>query len=579
MKDIKIGVKLLTSYLIIALVSTCIGFYLRSTIIKISSDISDMYQTAAIPLSDLVETTGDLYKMRIDAWKLLAPENQSPAARRELSKEIDSLAGAVRDGIVLQLAQAKLEESQRALKSFDGYVQRYQSYAKTFADSLDRGAEPVFPQDFLDLTAGLDNTLKDYVNTKRGYVKILNERSNDDEAKASSVSILTISGTLIFAIFCGVFMTISVTRPVNRLVELFKKAGNNDMTARSGLDQKDEFGMVAKVADEFFIKLCGILKDIHTYSDTLAGASEELSAVSRQLAAASEETVSQATTIASTTEQMSVNITTMASAAEEASVNAGEVAGASEQMSINMNTIASAVEEMGASILQISSNAGEAEQITHEATDKANAASDVMNKLGMAAKEIGHVTEVIKKIADKTNLLALNATIEAASAGEAGKGFAVVAGEIKELANQSAQSADDIARRIESIQDGTGNAVNVIAAVSDIIKRINTSVEFITASVGEQSRAVGEISSNVAQASTGSKRVASAISEVATGATDMSHNAGEAAKGATHVASNVSSMSTVARESAQGASQVNQSSEDLSRMAVELKGIVNQFKT
>ncbi|MCL2878555.1 MAG: methyl-accepting chemotaxis protein, partial [Acidobacteria bacterium] len=302
------------------------------------------------------------------------------------------------------------------------------------------------------------------------------------------------------------------------------------------------------------------------------------SAVSRQLASASEETVSQATTVAGTTEQMSVNINTMASAAEEASVNAGEVASASEQMSTNMDTIASAVEEMSVSILQISSNAGAARDITHDATEKANEATAVMSKLGRAAKEIGHVTDIIKKIADKTNLLALNATIEAASAGDAGKGFAVVAGEIKALANQSAQSADDIARRIEGIQEGTGDAVDVISTVSGIIQKINTSVEVITANVGEQSRAVNEISSNVAQASTGAKRVASAIGEVAHGANDMSRNAGEAARGAIHVASNVSSMSSAAQESAQGAGQVNRSSEDLSRMATELKEIVDQFR-
>ena len=102
-------------------------------------------------------------------------------------------------------------------------------------------------------------------------------------------------------------------------------------------------------------------------------------------------------------------------------------------------------------------------------------ATDTMNVLGKAAKDIGEVTALIKRIAEQTNLLALNATIEAASAGDAGKGFAVVANEIKELASQSAQAAEDIARRIEGAQSNTEEAVRVISGISDVIDSINES--------------------------------------------------------------------------------------------------------
>ena len=578
MKDIKIGIKLMASFMIIAVIATCMGLYLRSNIIAMSEDISEMYEVGANPLGDFVDTASEYYKMCLVAWRLVAFENQTPEKRRELIRELNGLVSDVREGIAYQLKYSRLESDRKALNDFDGLVQTFLAGATNFANEIDRGEPPVMPQEFYDLLAGTESALRKFVDIKKGYVKDLDDKSDEAEAVAKSISAFVIIGTIIIALFFGIVITNSITKPINTLVELFRKAEKGDVTARSGLDQKDEIGIVAHSADEFFIKLREILKDLHVHSDTLAGASEELSAISRQLASASEETVGQATTVASTTEQMSVNINTMASAAEEASVNASEVASASEQMSTNMDTIASAVEEMGVSISQISSNAVEAQKVANDATHKAGEATSAMNKLGTAAKEIGHVTEVIKKIADKTNLLALNATIEAASAGEAGKGFAVVAGEIKELANQSAQSADDIARRIEGIQAGTGDAVNVITAVSDIIQRINASVEIISTNVSEQSRAVNEISSNVAQASTGAKRVASAIGEVATGSNDMSRNAGEAARGATHVASNVSSMSSAARESAQGAGQVNQSSEDLSRMAAELKGIVNQFR-
>jgi len=218
---------------------------------------------------------------------------------------------------------------------------------------------------------------------------------------------------------------------------------------------------------------------------------------------------------------------------------------------------------MSASINQIANNTSDVNKIAGEATVKSGEATDAMNKLGTAAKEIGQVTNVIKNIADKTNLLALNATIEAASAGEAGKGFAVVAGEIKELANQSARSADDIARRIESIQSGTVEAVTVINAVAEIITRINHSVETISSHVDQQTKASNEISNNVAQANIGAKRVSSAICEVAKGSKDMARNASEVAKNSI---------------SAQSTKQINDGADELARLASDLKNVLSQFK-
>ena len=390
---------------------------------------------------------------------------------------------------------------------------------------------------------------------------------------------------LLAGIICGILCvflvfvlnTFFVNRPLAKIVATLKKGEDGDMRARSRIEQEDEIGIVAKAVDRFFDEMQKVVRNIRTNSGTLAGASEKLSNVSRRLAEGSEETVVQSNTVASTVEQMTININTMASGAEQASVNAGEVASAAEQMSVNMNTIASAVEEMSVSINQISLTTGDVRKVAAEATGKASTATEAMNKLGSAAKEIGHVTDVIKKIADKTNLLALNATIEAASAGAAGKGFAVVAGEIKELANQSAQSADDIARRIESIQIGTNDAVAVIDDVSDIIVKINHSVEAIADNIEQQTRASNEIASNVSQANTGAQRVARSIGEVARGANDVSRNAGETARGAQNVSSNVALTSQAAEESAQGANQVNESARDLARIAGELNETVSRF--
>jgi methyl-accepting chemotaxis protein len=403
-----------------------------------------------------------------------------------------------------------------------------------------------------------------------------------DNSSAQTAASIGLGAILLSIIIITNAITVRriVSKPIAKITENFKNIseGEGDLTKRIDFKSNDEIGDLVKYFNRLMDTLQGPIGETKNTVENLAAAAEELSSVSNQLTNSSEGTLKQATEITARAERMSANINAMASGAEQSSVNANEVAGTAEQMSTNMNTIASAIEEMSASISQIAGNAQEANIVADEATKKSDETTKVMSKLGAAAKEIGQVTDVIKKIADKTNLLALNATIEAASAGEAGKGFAVVAGEIKELANQSAKSADDIANRIAGIQNGTNEAVSAIEEISRIILKINNSVEAIAGHVGQQTKASNEISNNVSQANIGAKRVASAISEVAKGSHDIARNAGDAARRVGQVSGDVNSMSMAAKESSQGAAQVNSSATDLAKMADRLRAVVGKFK-
>jgi methyl-accepting chemotaxis protein len=393
------------------------------------------------------------------------------------------------------------------------------------------------------------------------------------------VTVISVILLMLFIILAALFaISRWIVKPIQKTFTMLEVFAKGDLTQNISTNRKDEIAQMMRMIERAQNSIRQIIMAIGDKTNTLHKNSQDLSSVAAQLTNNAEENVSQTTIVASTTEQMAANINAMASKAELSSTNAIDVASAAEQMSANMSTIAAAIEEMSASINEISSNAGEASKVAGEATAKSQNATSAMNKLGTAAKEIGQVTDVIKKIADKTNLLALNATIEAASAGEAGKGFAVVASEIKELANQSAASADDIAKRIEGIQLGTGEAVTVINDVSEIIAKINNSVDAISNHVGEQTKASNEIASNVAQANTGAKRVANAIGEVAKGGEDIARNAGEAAKGSGVVSQNVAGMAQGAKDSVEGAKQINQSADELAKLASDLKSVLSQFR-
>jgi len=576
MKNIKIGVKLISAFLLVSLLTAVLGIYLISTMRSMDDRDTVLYEQGAEPLATLVGTNGETGLLRIFARNIALAK--TPEERRIWLDSIYSHKKTLKEDTDDLIKTALSDEVRKEASALDVAINKYIDASTDYVKVIDQGGPTTF-------TPALNNAAKDMMdlvnalsNKKMSSAKEMADSNTITADNAISVAITFLIVIFLISLVIGIYMTFSITRPLKVIVEDVNVIESGDLTTALNIDRQDELGELAKAQDSLSSKFRTVIKGMRINSDTLAGASEELSSVSKQLASGAEETVSQSNTVASTTEEMAVNINAMASAAEEASANASEVASAAEQMSTNMNTIASAVEEMSASISQIAGNTNEVRKVAEEATTKASAATNVMNKLGTAAKEIGQVTDVIKKIADKTNLLALNATIEAASAGEAGKGFAVVAGEIKELANQSAQSADDIAHRIDGIQNGTNDAVTVIHDVSNIIVKINQSIEAIAGYVDQQTKASNEIANNVAQANTGAKRVAGAIGEVAKGATDVSRNAGEAAKGATNVSGNVSGMSQAAKDSAQGATQVNQSASDLARLASDLKKTVGMFK-
>jgi len=503
-------------------------------------------------------------------------------------------------------------------------------------DEIFNAAKGISPGQTLNISMTNEEIAISTVPTLGWYIAVIHPLDINDYLRNNTTVIfaaMMLAIALIFIIF-NVFIG-RMIKPLKKAAETLNTVSTDwDLTHRIASKSRDEIGAIADSFNKLMDALRSPISKAQACATTLSSASEELNKVSNKLTSSSEETVKQSTEAADTTGHITGNIQAMASGAEQASANANEVASAAEEMAVNinamangaeqasnnaskvtdsaklmstnMNAIAVAIEEVSASIRQIAGNAGDARKITEDAISKSGDATKVMDKLGLAAKEIGKVTVLIKKIADKTSLLALNATIEAASAGDAGKGFAVVAGEIKELAQQSANNANDIAIKIENIQEGTGEAVNAINDVSGIIVKINQSVEAITGHIEQQTKASNEIANNVAQtntearqvtsaigevargtneiainvkqASAGAKRVVSAIGEVAKVTDDVSKHASDAAIGVGNVSHNIVSMSEVAKDSAQSAKQVNLSAADLSKFAEELKNTVEQFK-
>ncbi|WP_019144806.1 methyl-accepting chemotaxis protein [Aeromicrobium massiliense] len=339
-------------------------------------------------------------------------------------------------------------------------------------------------------------------------------------ARATTLVVLMLGAATCLGI--GLLVARSIARNLGRVREVAVALAAGDLTATSGVTSRDEVGQMSASLDEATATLRGLMGSVTASSDALAAAAEELSASSQQIAAGAEET----------------------------SVQAGLVSGAAEDVSRNVQTVAAGSDEMGASIREIAHSANEAARVASEAVRTVETTNQTVAKLGESSQEIGNVVKVITSIAEQTNLLALNATIEAARAGEAGKGFAVVANEVKELAQETARATEDIARRVETIQNDSGGAVDAISEIESIITSINDYQVTIASAVEEQTATTNEMSRNVAEASSGSGQIAD----------------------------NIAGVSQAASGTTQALAQTQAAVDEVARMAAELRGSVAHFQ-
>jgi methyl-accepting chemotaxis protein len=326
--------------------------------------------------------------------------------------------------------------------------------------------------------------------------KVADDENRNAERSKSTAKTIIISISIlsfIIAILLGMFITSSVIRkPIQNAVDKIQKISDGDLTVKIESQSNDEIGLLSNYLNNVVTTIHSQIKSILDKTNIINQSSKRLLSISEQ-----------------TEDVFSALQTKTHSAAES-----------SEHISISITTVSSSSEEMAASVKEIAKNTGTSAKITKEATEKANAASEVMNRLGVSSTEIGNIVKVITSIAEQTNLLALNATIEAARAGELGKGFAVVANEVKELAKETSKATDDITNKIKMIQADSQNAIKVIKEIIDITTRVHDISNTVASAIEEQSITTSEINRNLSDASEGVTEMAQTNQSIAATAND-----------------------------------------------------------
>lgn len=229
--------------------------------------------------------------------------------------------------------------------------------------------------------------------------------------------------------------------------------------------------------------------------------------------------------VAGQTEDMLTVADTMAAMTATMQANSQAVAAASEESLANVETVATATTEMSSSITEVSERASQSATVAQEAMAISQETGSIVAGLNDAATSVSQVVQVISDIAEQTNLLALNATIEAARAGEAGRGFAVVAGEVKNLANQTQRSTEEIENHVRSMQAVTDKSVAAMTKISETIERINDAMTAVASAVEEQAATTQEITHNVGESAQGARMVSEKIAQVSGEASEMGSSA------------------------------------------------------
>lgn len=364
---------------------------------------------------------------------------------------------------------------------------------------------------------------------------------DDVDAEFSAMALLTITiGAISFIVFVllTVFIQRSIVIPLNETVDMITdiSEGEGDLTKRLQVKGNDELTSLTNGFNTFSEKIKNLVIDVHRSVDQLksnAGALDDLNQNAKNLAEKQNDQTSQ---LDSSINEMQETINEIAQNAENAAheTNEGKIL-AEEGQKIVLETVK------------------EIKLLSENVQDT----SKVIKSLAEDSENIGGVLEVIRSIADQTNLLALNAAIEAARAGEQGRGFAVVADEVRTLASRTGQSTEEIQKMIHKLQQSSHSAVVVIEASAE--QAIAT-----TNHVNQANESLHKISAVI-------QRINGMNMQVATAAEEQSLSA-------TEITESVKRISTLSHESLEGTESAAERSAELSEMGENLTAQLSSFK-
>ncbi|MBA1427243.1 methyl-accepting chemotaxis protein [Pseudomonas fluorescens] len=429
-------------------------------------------------------------------------ENEARAAA-QIEKAIAGLKGL--NAVFGSSQQAALGSLETALGAYRSAVQ---SYKAANANIVTARAEMT--------TQGAD-----IVTLSDKLYDIQLERRDAESAQARSLQLISTLLALLVGIIAALVITRQITRPLQDTLAVVERIASGDLSHTIQVTRRDELGVLQQGIQRMGTTLRELISGIRDGVTQIASAAEELSAVTEQTSAGVNSQKIETDQVATAMHEMTATVQEVARNAEQASLAAADADG---QARAGDKVVAEA-------IAQIERLAAEVARST-----------DAMAHLQQESNKIGSVMDVIKAVAEQTNLLALNAAIEAARAGEAGRGFAVVADEVRGLAQRTQKSTEEIEGLVAGLQNGTQQVANVMNnsrsltdSSVDLTRKAGVSLENITRTVSniqsmnqqiaaaaeQQSAVAEEISRSIVNVRDVSEQTATASEETAKSSVEL----------------------------------------------------------
>ncbi|MBB5321059.1 methyl-accepting chemotaxis protein [Marinobacter oulmenensis] len=410
-------------------------------------------------------------------------------------------------------------------------VETYKSKLEDLAFALDNNFAAVD-----DAEKALSKTARAMVAKAVELQEIQVERMEEQYNKALILIGSITAVAIVLAILIALFMIRSITRPIHQTVEVANRVASGDLTVEINSDRGDEFGNLLSAFGTMVTNLRDLIQQIDTGATSIASASEELSAVTKQTRQGVNDQQDQTDQVATAMNEMVATVNDVAKSAESA-FSAAQ----------NASQKSSEGEKAG----------GEALQFVTDLNSQIGNVMEQLRGLQSDTQNIGTVLDVIKSVAEQTNLLALNAAIEAARAGEQGRGFAVVADEVRSLAQRTQSSAEEIETLISNLVNSAETSVTTMERSTHLGEQTLERAQVAGSTITQMAEAVEEIRQYNSQ-------IATAAEQQSSVAEDINQN--------------ITLIRDVGEQSAASTEQVSTASDELSSLAEGLSTQVARFK-